>query len=189
MVPAGEGHYCYASPQKQNTILGGMTVQEIVGSSDDQLFSLLAKELESRITCSRSSPEFLNEIRTLPIGLRAMAATYELDVSLALDDVGWHFGNWHSRELAEETAAGLDELGAVDLARIFREAFRIAQDYWEELGSEGWMEWYHGSEFERAVDSLSREAWAILDQKKSGIFDYWVEYARKFPDRIGATIA
>ncbi len=165
-----------------------MTVDEVNTSSDDELFELLGQELEGRITAVRSSPEFLAQIRALPVGLRAMAATYEFDVSLALDDVGWHFGNWHSRELSEETAAGLDELGAVDLARIFREGYRIAQDYWKELGSEDWMDWYHGSEFEKAVDPLSREAWAILEGKKSGICDFWVEYARRFPERVGAEV-
>src|SRR5678816_1671920 len=111
-----------------------MTAEQIEASSDDELFSLLGKELETRISADRGSPEFLAQIRELPVGLRAMSAKYEFDVSLALDDVGWHFGNWHSRELAEETARGLEELGAVDLARIFREGFRIAQDYWTELG-------------------------------------------------------
>jgi hypothetical protein len=163
-----------------------MTAEQIEASSDDELFSLLGNELETRISADRGSPEFLAQIRELPVGLRAMAATYEFDVSLALDDVGWHFGNWHSRELAEETARGLEELGAVDLERIFRQGFRIAQDYWTELGSESWMEWYHGSEFERAVVPLSREARSILKGKKSGIFDYWIEYARRFPERAGA---
>src|SRR5690242_17012327 len=112
-----------------------MTIDQIHACSDEDLFRLLQHELETRVTAHRLSPEFLAQIRDLPIGLRAMAASYEFDVSLALDDVGWHFGNWHSRQLAEETAAGLYELGAVELARIFSEGCRIAQDYWKELGS------------------------------------------------------
>jgi len=63
------------------------------------LFSLLGRELKDRITTKRGSPEFVAEIKELPVGLRSMATTYELDVSLALDDLGWHFGNWHSVEL------------------------------------------------------------------------------------------
>jgi hypothetical protein len=163
-----------------------VTLDQIDASSDEELFELLAKELETRIGVGRGSPEFLARIRTLPIGLRAMAASYEFDVSLTLDDVGWHFGNWHSRELAEETAAGLQELGAIELARIFREGHRIAQDYWKELGSEDWMDWYHGSTFEKETKPLSRDAWDILEKKKCGIFDYWVAYARKYPERVGA---
>jgi hypothetical protein len=165
-----------------------VNTETIGSSSDDELFSLLGKELEGRISAQRGSPEFIAEIQKLPVGLRAMAATYELDVSLTLDDLGWHFGNWHSRELAEETACGLEELGAVDLARIFREAFRIAQQYWMELGARDWMAWYHGSPLEAAVEHLNKEAWSICD-KKDGIFNTgWImlvdiqnESARQMP--------
>ena len=93
-----------------------ITLEAIDSSSDGELFTLLGKELESRISAERSSPEFITQIRNLPDGLRAMAATYELDVSLALDDLGWHFGNWHSFELSEETTRGLEVLGAKELA-------------------------------------------------------------------------
>jgi len=164
--------------------MGGITVQAIAASSDDDLFSLLGRELEDRITTERGSPQFVAEIRELPAGLRAMAATYELDVSLALDDLGWHFGNWHSVELAEETATGLDELGASELAEVFRGAFQLAQDFWIELGSEDWMDWYHGSPLEQAVDPLNK-AWLILAGKKNGIFKYWVDYARSHPENVG----
>src|SRR6516162_857098 len=131
-----------------------ITVEAIDSSSDDELFGLLGNELESRISADRGSPEFLSQIRALPVGLRAMAATYELDVSLALDDLGWHFGNWHNQELAEETTRGLETLGARELADLFSQAFEIAKGYWAELGADNWMEWYHGSPFEKAVDPL-----------------------------------
>ncbi|HMJ64988.1 MAG TPA: hypothetical protein VK615_06530 [Candidatus Binatia bacterium] len=165
--------------------MNGLTVEAIDASSDEELFSLLGKELERRISAQRGSSEFLAEIRALPIGLRAMAGTYELDVSLALDDLGWHFGNWHSTDLAEETARGLEEVGAADLAKIFRDAFQIAQQYWIELGAEDWMNWYHGSPLETAVEPLTKKAWSIRD-KNQGIFKYWVDYARRHPERVGA---
>jgi len=164
-----------------------LTADQLHSSSDDDLFSLLARELEVRLTADRSQPEFLEQIRQLPVGLRAMASTYELDVSLTLDDLGWHFGNWRSTELAEETAHGLEELGAVELANLFREAFRVARNYWAELALEGWAEWYHGSKFEEATMPLTEAVWAILEHKKHGIFDYWIAYARKHPDRIGVS--
>lgn len=164
-----------------------LTAEQIRSSSDDELVSLLTAELERRLTVNRDQPEFLDAIRRLPVGLRAMAATYELDVSLTLDDLGWHFGNWPDAELAEETARGLEELGAVELTKLFRNTFRLAQDYSTELASEGWPEWYHGSEFERATLPLTEAAWAILEHNKRGIFDYWLAYARKHPDRIVAS--
>jgi hypothetical protein len=170
-------------------MMSAITVDSIASGSDDEVFSLLGGELENRITSPRGSPEFIAEIKELPQGLRAMAATYELDVSLALDDLGWHFGNWHSMELAEETATGLEELEAHELAEVFRAAFKLAQGYWIELGSENWMDWYHGSPFEEAVAPLNEKAWALLDGQKNRIFKHWVEYARKHPDRVGAGVA
>jgi hypothetical protein len=62
--------------------------------------------LTKQVRRHESHREFLVELRRLPPGLRAMAATYELDVSLTMDDLGWHFGNWHSTELAQGTAHG-----------------------------------------------------------------------------------
>jgi len=163
-----------------------LTVEAIDSSSDDELFSLIGKELQHRVPSKRDSPEFLAEIRTLPPGLRAMAATYELDVSLALDDLGWHFGNWHSEELAEETSQGLEELGAHELAGLFRKAFELAKHYWTDLGAKNWTQWYHGSAFEKSIAPLSEQAWSILKDKPNGIFKYWVDYARRHPESVGA---
>ena len=88
-------------------------------------------------------------------------------------------------ELAEETALGLEELGAIELAEIFREALSHARKYWRELGADEWMQWYHGSGLEADVDQLNRRAWQILDGRWNGIFSYWVEYARRHPERLG----
>ena len=166
--------------------MNSISVEAIDSSSDDELFSLLGKELEKRVSAERGSPEFVAEIRNLPVGLRAMAATYELDFSLALDDLGWHFGNWHNVDLAEETSQGLEELGASELASVFKEAFQLAKEYWKELGSESWMKWYHGSPLEKAVEPLNEQAWSILAGKPNGICKYWVDYARRHPERVGA---
>ena len=164
--------------------MSNLTPEAISASSDDELFKLLAKELEKRISVNRASPEFVTEIQKLPIGLRAMAATYELDVSLVMDDLGWHFGNWHNTVLAEETIRGLDELGATELAVIFKKAFQVALRYWDELGAKDWSKWYHDSPLEKEIKPLNKRAWEILEAKKNGIFEYWVNYARKHPERI-----
>lgn len=163
-----------------------ITTEAIDSSSDDELLKLIGKELQDRICAKRGSPEFVLEIQGLPRGLRAMAATYELDVSLALDDLGWHFGNWHNEDLAEETARGLELLGATELSVLFRQAFQIAKNYWTELGAKNWMEWYHDSPFEKAVEPLSKQAWSILKDKKNGILKYCVDYARRHPEEVGA---
>lgn len=89
-----------------------LTQQLIVETSDDDaLFGLLGAELERRLSAGRTpTDEFVDALVSMPVGLRAMAATYELDVSLTLDDLGWHFGNWHHEGLARQTLFGLREL-------------------------------------------------------------------------------
>lgn len=120
----------------------------------------------------------------LPVGLRAMGATYDLDVSLALDDLGWHFGNWHHKGLARETEIGLVEIGASEMATIFGNAFSKAILFWEELGQECWSSWYPNSPLEFELEALNKRAWEILEEKEMGLFSYWVEYARNHPERI-----
>ena len=65
--------------------MNSLTLQSLDSSSADELFELLGQELGRRLSAPRNSPEFLHQLQQLPAGLRAMAATYELDVSLALD--------------------------------------------------------------------------------------------------------
>jgi hypothetical protein len=180
---AGRGLFVFF---KRSPHAMSITIGNIQSSSDDLLLKLLGDELRRRISADKAAPEFVAQIRLLPAGLRAMAATHELDVSLALDDLGWHFGNWHNIDLAEETARGLEELGATELAAIFRAAFQIAGAYWTELGSEGWTEWYHGSALKQALEPLNRQTEAVLEKNQLGIFKYWLDYARRHPDRVGA---
>jgi hypothetical protein len=51
-----------------------------------------------------------------------MAATFELDVSMALDDLGWHFVNWTHRGFCDATLWGLRELEAGEYADMFVKA-------------------------------------------------------------------
>jgi len=44
----------------------------------------------------------LSVMRPVPCA-SAMAAMYQLDVSMTLDDLGWHFANRHQRGDCEET--------------------------------------------------------------------------------------
>jgi len=54
-----------------------------------------------------------------------MAATHHLDISLALDDIGWHFLNFGETGHVKETEMGLRELGMSEMANLFAEAYRI----------------------------------------------------------------
>ena len=162
-----------------------MTIDEIIAAnSDDDLFNMIARELEARLPPRQPIEAFLRALQTLPPGLRAMAATYDLDVSLALDDLGWHFGNWHHVELAHETIRGLREIGADRMAEIFEGALEHAECYWSEMGSQNWVEWYPDSPLATVTVSLTNEAYAIWEKQPQGLFLFWLLYARRYPGRL-----
>jgi len=167
-----------------------LTIEQIEGSkSDEELFGLLGQEL-NRLTNNNTYATFderLTVLRSLPIGLRSMAATYDLDVSITLDDLGWHFLNWYSLEFAEETLMGLKELGADAEAKIFSEAIEIAKQHWIFIGSPNFQDEYFDSPLDQALSPLNRLLWGMNsseDPMAGTLLSYWVPYARKFPERI-----
>src|SRR5262245_57139332 len=86
--------------------------------SDDDLLDKLLRELNRclRPDLHSNLDEFVAEIAKLPPGLRAMAASYKLDLSMTLDDLGWHFGKVLHRRYCDETSCGLWELEATEMA-------------------------------------------------------------------------
>jgi hypothetical protein len=153
----------------------------------DDLLELLFGELRVRLPPSEPfhMGRFLKKIRTIPIGLRAMAATFELDVSMALDDLGWHFGNWAHRGYCDETLRGLRELEAGEYADMFAKAYEVAQTCWTELttGHGDFGKWYNKSDLYKATEPLSSRWWD-LQKIDGGIFGCWTRYARKYPHKV-----
>lgn len=86
----------------------------------EELFKLLTARTVGNPYSADGS--FAKSIALLPPGLRAMAATHWLDMSLAIDSMTWHFGNFGEPQLAAETEAGLRELGLHELASCLVEA-------------------------------------------------------------------
>ena len=151
----------------------------------DELLELLFSDLRTRLPPDEpfDMERFLRQIRTIPVGLRAMAATFELDVSMTLDDIGWHFGNWCHRPYCDQTLWGLRELEADEYAEMFAKAYELAQSCWTELRDTDFMEWYRGSDFERATKPLSFRWWD-LEKVDGGIFGHWTKYTRKYPYKV-----
>jgi len=117
-----------------------------------------------------------------------MAATYDLDVSLALDDLGWHFATWHHQPLAEETQRGLDALHAHEAAQLFSAAYALVLPHWHTIGRllihdvADFIVWYAGSELEKALEPLNRQMWTLRDSRGYwGLMSYWLPYARAYP--------
>lgn len=164
-------------------------------ADDEKLFELLSAELRRRLRYSENDDldRFLVDIRAIPVGLRAMAAIYQLDVSVCLDDLGWHFANWHHRGYCEKTLWALRELEAFQEAELFAEAYARAQPYWDQIGElirddfQKFVEWYPDSGLDKATIPLSRRMWDLCgtgEGHKNGLLRYWVSYARKYPHKV-----
>jgi hypothetical protein len=158
--------------------------------TDEALIELLFGELKNRVFGDNFTnlDDEVRILRGLPPGLRAMGATYELDVSTTLDDLGWHFNNWHNKEYAQETLMGLRVLGASEAAEVFEQAFELALLYWEHVGDDKtFVEWYYKSPLEEALMPLNERMWAIAERsEKYRLLSYWLEYARSHPERCVA---
>lgn len=80
----------------------------VLEKDDAGLLEEIIQLLESRVVGSAYSGDgsFAAGIRQLPQGLRSMAATHWLDLSLTLDSMTCHFGNFGEPGLVAETEAG-----------------------------------------------------------------------------------
>jgi hypothetical protein len=173
-------------------------VDEIIGhqhwpvlKKDD---AALKKELEELLVAGAvgnpytTDGSFAANIALLPPGLRAMAATHWLDISLTLDSITWHFGNFGEPHLVAETEAGLRELGLHELASCFVEARDLMipllahrteadGDPYQILEQAG---------LKTRGDAIDERASALgnLAPDKSAIYEAWIRYTRQYPERV-----
>ncbi len=161
--------------------------------TDEDLWKRLTDELERQIPVEiREDHElYVKHIRGLPPGLRAMASTHELDVSVTLDDLGWHFANHHSKPYCEETLSGLRELEAQEAADIFSISYELVLPYWDKIGFllsqdfEFFSDWYDESDLEKDLAPLNRKMWNLRERLGHyGLQSYWLAYARKYPKKV-----
>lgn len=167
-----------------------LTLQAIEAADDEQLFRLISGALEDLFPDSiKNDPErFLAALETAPRGLRAMAGIYDLDVSLALDDLAWHFGNHSDERFLRETAAALTELEAFEAAQMFVSAWEIVKPFLPEIhdGSKisDFNDYLERTGIQSRVDPLNERMWAICKKcGRNGLLQYWLSYARKYPQR------
>lgn len=170
-----------------------LSIATIQGSvSDHNLYSLLAGELSRRLPGEEGDDldDFLKRLSKLPIGFQAMAAMYQLDVSMALDDFGCHFYNWHNRGYIEKQIWALRELGAKEEADVLAKAYEIAKPYWDQIAAhesfEAFCEWYNASKLHDVLLPLNKEMWEMCARAghEKGLLHYWTQYARKYPERL-----
>lgn len=154
-----------------------------------EIFSALSKSVSSVADPYSEDGSYAAAIGSLPIGLRAMAATHHLDISLTMDDIGWHFLNFGEPALVRQAEAGLRELGLNEIADYFVEAHAIvnplrseikeAEDYYACLESRGLMD---------RINELTDKASAKQPTLSgSAIYAAWAKYARLHPENVFAS--
>lgn len=169
-------------------------------SSDGEILQRLFDLLQTRVQANPYSSDgsFAEAIGRLPIGLRAMAATHWLDISLTLDDIGWHFLNFGEPNMVKETEQGLRELGLSNLATWFAEAHSIIRPFLDANASsdanpDTYYNWLDHSGKSERINELSRLAWSLKNTTdnsnpalESPIYQAWLRYARLHPDNVFA---
>jgi len=159
---------------------------------DEALLKELQTILTNRVEGNPygSDGSFAENLASLPPGLRAMAATHWLDISLTLDSITWHFGNFGEPHLVAQTEAGLRELGLEELADCFHEASEMMLPLLEQMdANEGPDELLERKGVRERADEINQRAWDLDSpgRGKSVIYEAWIKYARKHPERILGT--
>src|ERR1700733_180000 len=117
-----------------------------------------------------------------------MVGIYDLDVSMTLDDLAWHFGNHNDERFLQETVASLMELEAKDAAALFSAAWDILQPYLPEIRDKDWNtedphDYLDRTGIQSRIDPLNEDMWTICKACGKLGLQYWLIYARKYPER------
>jgi len=173
-----------------------VTLAEIQNAKgDEELFQRLSSVLGEIFPphLQDDRDQFYAALLAAPRGLRAMASIYDLDVSMTLDHLAWHFGNHNDERFLQETVDGLRELEANEAAALFSAAWEIVKPYLPEIraldsADENPHYYLDRTGIQSRIDPLNDDMWAI--QKacgEYGLMQYWLTYARKYPERCVKT--
>ena len=165
-------------------------VNQTLPANDKELLQQIFNLLKVRVTANpyKQNGEFARQICELPIGLRAMAATHHLDISLTLDDIGWHFLNFGEEKHVSETENGLRELGLEEIAQLFAEAYKIVFPLLPQIRAGKNADYYicleKAGQMDR-INEITDKASELLKQGgKSSIYPFWTKYARQHPEQV-----
>jgi len=180
---------------RKNTRFVACSVRVATVQQDDDDDAILHEIFDTLTARVRADPYawdgvYAMQIQGLPAGLRAMAATHDLVVSLSQGDFLWHFRHCGEPNLVQETETGLRELGLVKLAELFHEAYELVLPYLSGFPRNGHYDEYQLEEerMER-ITALTREAAKmneVCGEQVSGsiVYGAWVRYARAHPTGV-----
>ena len=160
-----------------------------LSKNDEGLLADIFARLTERIKADPYGDDgvYATAIRQLPIGLRAMASTHHLDISLTMDDIGWHFLNFGEPHFVKETELGLRELGLQSMADWFLEAYEIVNPLRAEIAAGvGYYKCLRNHGQMDRIDELTRKANESVPgaANNSPIYDSWIKYARQRPEDV-----
>ena len=175
-----------------------MADDQVLSKPDDELLEALFALLQVRAQGASAYGEdgsYAALIRTLPVGLRAMAATHWLDLSLTLEDIGSHFLNFGEQGLVQETILGFRELGLLEFEPPFVEAFNLIHPIRHEVNGDNFDDYLetHGQaqriqELNARIQELNARPGEFVKQcdqvKDSAIYGAWIKYARAHPENV-----
>ena len=152
-------------------------------SSDKALITLLGDELLRVIPMEVANGNYDNlaqYLKTLPVGLRSMAAVHRLDISLSLDSLVEHFENFPGQAYAEETILGLLELGLPKIAEQFENAIIAVKPFINHYRAQSLSQ-----ETKSQLTAITEIIWSELEHSGiSSLLDSWPNYARKHPEKV-----
>lgn len=159
---------------------------------DDTILERIFVTLAGRINADPYAWDgaYALQIRELPRGLRAMAATHDLVVCLSQGDFCSYFSHCGEPNHVQETQSGLRELELHAFAELFCEAYETVLPHLREIRARGDDV---GSLPCKAsldrIEELTREAVkmnAAGGEQRSGsaIYAAWIRYARKHHQRV-----
>jgi hypothetical protein len=168
-----------------------LTIETIRTTEDNEaLFDLLSVELQSLLPeAAQEDRDLYHEtIASLPRGLRAMAGMHFFDVSMAMDDLAWHFGNQNDERDLRETLNGLRELELIEIAECFEKMWEFMKPYMATLqtGDYGkdFHDWLDETGAQAFADPMDKLIWNHCEKAgKLGLLESWPIYARKYPER------
>jgi hypothetical protein len=169
-----------------------ITIEAIQGAKDDNaLFELLRSELDKQLPegVREDWIDYSERLAQLPRGLRAMAGIYFFDVSMAMDDLAWHFGNQNDERELAETLNGLRELEMPEFADYFERMWIFFKPYMRELqtgehGGKEFHEWLVDIGAQKLADPMNKEIWEYCEKHSDlRLLASWPIYARKYPER------
>jgi hypothetical protein len=163
--------------------------------SDEEIFKSIADEAYRQLpeTLQADLDAYYAALPKLPPGIRAYAGIWDLDVSMAMDDIAWHFGNHDEERHIQETLWSLKELSALEVHDIFARAVSIVRPHLEMIRSgtitvDSFHDWLDETGIQAACDPLNKRLWQICEENQHALLSFAVTHARNVPDRFIAEL-